>query len=59
MKCNWQRHYVLANLRIDYDLFENATIGIGGRNLFDDNYMLADGYPEAGRTLFASFRVRY
>lgn len=52
-------HYVLANLRIDYDLFENTTIGVGGRNLFDTNYMLADGYPEVGRTLFASLRVRY
>lgn len=52
-------HYVLTNLRVGYDLFENTTIGIGGRNLFYNNYMLADGYPEAGRTLFASFRVRY
>lgn len=52
-------HYVLANLRVDYDLLEGVTLGVGGRNLFDDNYMLADGYPEIGRTFFASLRVRY
>jgi iron complex outermembrane receptor protein len=52
-------HYVLANLRIDYALNDYATIGIGGRNLFDYNYTLADGYPEPGRTLFASLRLRY
>lgn len=52
-------HYVLTNLRVDYDLLDGVTLGVGGRNLFDNNYTLADGYPEVGRTLFASLRVRY
>ncbi len=51
--------YVLANLRADYDLLDNVAFGVGGRNLFDDNYVLADGFPDGGRTLFASLRVRY
>lgn len=32
---------------------------MGGRNLFDRNDMLAGGFPEPGRTIFASLRVRY
>ena len=51
--------YVNAGLRIDYALTDHVDIGIGGRNLFDDYYTLTDGFPEPGRTLFASIRARY
>ena len=51
--------YVQANLRIDFELVDGVTIGIGGRNLFDDNYQLVDGFPEPGRSFFASVRARY
>ncbi|CAN5243497.1 TonB-dependent receptor [soil metagenome] len=51
--------YALVNLRMDYEVRPGVAIGVGGRNLFDDNYSTADGYPEAGRSLFASLRVRY
>jgi iron complex outermembrane receptor protein len=34
-------------------------VGIGARNLFDANYRLVDGYPEQGRSFFASLRARY
>lgn len=37
----------------------DVVLGVGGRNLLDENYSTADGYPEAGRSLFASLRVRY
>ncbi|MDE8652907.1 TonB-dependent receptor plug domain-containing protein [Novosphingobium album (ex Liu et al. 2023)] len=50
--------YVLANLRADFDVTPWATLGIGGRNLLDKNYMTVDGYPEAGRTLFVSLRLK-
>ena len=51
--------YVQANLRIDFEVVDGVTIGIGGRNLFDDNYQLVDGFPEPGRSFFASARARY
>ena len=51
--------YVTAAFRIDYAILPQVTIGMGGRNLFDADYMLTDGFPEQGRTLFASIRARY
>ena len=51
--------YALVNLRVDYDLTPGLTLGAGGRNLGDDGYVLADGFPEAGRSFFLSVRARY
>jgi iron complex outermembrane receptor protein len=52
-------NYVNAGLRIDYRLIKNVDVGVGARNLFDANYRLVDGYPEQGRSFFASLRARY
>jgi iron complex outermembrane receptor protein len=49
---------VQASLRIDYALADGVEIGVGARNLFDDNYQLVDGFPEPGRSFFASLRAR-
>jgi iron complex outermembrane receptor protein len=51
--------YVTAALRVDYDVTEFLTIGVGGRNLFDRNYTLTDGFPEPGRSFFASARAKF
>ena len=51
--------YALANLRIDYELAHGLEVGVGARNLFDDNYQLVDGFPEPGRSYFVSLRGRY
>lgn len=51
--------YLLANLRIDHQLIDGIEVGVGARNLLDDNYQLADGFPEEGRSFFASIRARY
>lgn len=51
--------YAQANLRVDYTLRPGVEIGVGARNLFDDNYTLTDGFPEPGRSFFASVRAKY
>lgn len=50
--------YVTAALRVDYDVTDRITVGLGGRNLFDKDYVLTDGFPEPGRSFFASLRFR-
>lgn len=50
--------YVQGNLRVDFDVTDQVSIGLGGRNLFDDGYTLTDGFPEPGRSFFASLRFR-
>lgn len=51
--------HVLAGLRADYALTDRVEIGLGGRNLLDRNYALTDGFPEAGRSFFATIRATY
>jgi iron complex outermembrane receptor protein len=51
--------YITAALRVDYDINRNLTVGVGGRNLFDRNYTLTNGFPEPGRSVFVSVRARY
>jgi len=51
--------YVQANLRVDYEVIDNVEIGVGARNIFDRYYVLTDGFPEPGRSFFASIRARY
>lgn len=51
--------YVQASLRADYTLVNGVEIGLGARNLLDDNYTLTDGFPEPGRSFFVSMRAKY
>lgn len=46
--------YALAAVRLDYELAPGLLLGLGGRNLFDDNHALADGFPEEGRSFYLS-----
>ncbi|MBB6092147.1 iron complex outermembrane receptor protein [Povalibacter uvarum] len=48
--------YTLANLQFQYAA-EHWEVAVGGRNLADENYQLAYGYPEQGRTWFAKFKA--
>lgn len=48
--------YANAALRISYDVTKQIEASVGVRNLFDDNYRLVDGFPEPGRSFFASLR---
>lgn len=50
--------YVLGNLQLQYR-HEAFELAVGGRNLLDEDYQLAWGLPEPGRTWFAKVRFSY
>jgi iron complex outermembrane receptor protein len=51
--------YALPNIQAEYKFNENASAAIGATNIFDENYALAEGFPEAGRQFFANARVKF
>jgi iron complex outermembrane recepter protein len=51
--------YALFNFEAEYQVSDNVTAAVGGNNLLDENYELADGFPEPGRTIFANVRARF
>lgn len=50
--------FVTAALRLDYDLTERVSLGVGARALFDRYYMLTDGFPKPSRSFFVGLRAR-
>ncbi|MET0241502.1 MAG: TonB-dependent receptor [Sphingobium sp.] len=51
--------YANGAIRVDYMVLPGVTVGVGARNLFDQNVVLTDGFPEPGRSFFASFQAKY
>lgn len=51
--------YTLVNLQADWKITGNLEAAIGVRNLFDENYQLTEGFPEAGRTFFVNARATF
>ncbi len=51
--------YVTAAVRAEFELSRQVSISAGARNLFDKYYVLTDGFPEPGRSIFVGVRVRY
>lgn len=51
--------FVLANLNFEYQFNEHASTYFGVRNIFDKNYELVDGFPEAGRTFHVMSRIKF
>lgn len=51
--------FALANFSADYQITENFSAGVGVRNMFDKNYVVQFGYPEAGRTFFARAKATF
>lgn len=51
--------YALANIQAEYKFNANASAAIGVTNIFDEDYQLAQGFPEAGRQFFANARMKF
>ncbi len=51
--------YALVNFRADYDFSESFSTAVGVTNLFDQNYSLAEGFPEAGRQFYITARAKF
>lgn len=48
--------YTLVNLQIEYRMRSGWQAAVGGRNLTDEEYELAWGFPEPGRSWYAKLR---
>lgn len=46
--------YFVMNGQASYRFAHYLTAEIGVNNIFDKNYTIQEGYPEAGRTFYAS-----
>ena len=48
--------YTLVNLQAEYRARGGWQVAVGGRNLTDEEYELAWGFPESGRSWYAKLR---
>ncbi len=51
--------YTLANLQVQWDATDEVRLAFGARNLLDEQYELAWGYPEQGRTFYAKVQLGF
>lgn len=51
--------YARLNFQAEYTVSENFTAAVGATNLLDQDYSLAEGFPEPGRQFFANGRVKF
>jgi iron complex outermembrane receptor protein len=51
--------YALLNFQAEYAFTDNFTTALGITNLLDQNYELADGFPEPGRQFYATARAKF
>ncbi|HVY63873.1 MAG TPA: TonB-dependent receptor, partial [Gammaproteobacteria bacterium] len=51
--------HTLLNFDVTYRLKRGLEVAAGFKNLLDENYELAWGYPEVGRTMYAKFRIAF
>ncbi|BCU77605.1 TonB-dependent receptor [Luteolibacter sp. LG18] len=51
--------YSRIDLRTELDVVDNVTLGLGATNLLDRNQQLAEGFPEAGRTLYVDLTYAF
>ena len=49
--------YTLFDLSVQYGVARNTDVVLGFKNLTDDNYSLAWGFPQPGRTFYVKMRA--
>jgi len=57
----WKKHeaYMLVDLKAILQVTDYLSFEAGAKNLFDENYKWADGYPRPGRTFFTTLRGKF
>ncbi len=51
--------YVVAGLKLELHLPEELTLSAGVNNIFDRDYELTEGYPEAGRSFYVNLQKSF
>jgi len=51
--------YALLNLQAEYDFDPNTSLAFGATNLLDENFALAEGFPEPGRQFYINLRAQF
>ena len=51
--------YLIFNTKLGYAMKNGISLEAGAKNLFDENYEIQEGYPEAGRTFYANLRYTF
>ena len=51
--------YTLLNLQLQYRGSDLWEIAVGGTNLLDENFELAQGYPEPGTNVYLRMRLNF
>jgi iron complex outermembrane receptor protein len=51
--------YAMLNFQAEYAFTKEFTTAVGVTNLLDQNYSLADGFPEPGRQFYATARAKF
>jgi iron complex outermembrane recepter protein len=51
--------YFLTNFNADYQVTPNVKLTAGVRNLFDQLYLLTNGFPEPGRSMYLAVKATF
>ena len=51
--------FTTLDLKASHNLLPSLSLEAGLSNLFDASYVLTEGYPEPGRSLFVNLRYRW
>jgi len=47
------------HIRTAYDFLNGVSVAAGVQNIFDTNYTISEGFPEAGRNFFVSLQYTF